>query len=149
MKFLHPIFMLLLLGFLYKIFKTGSEALKISEKSPDADKRIALLSEHKKTAKLVTGLIFLGFIGGIFGLVYFLGVKEIFLRTYGHGFIGAGILGLMLSNIFVGKSVNKPARPKARENLLGFHKGLMYFTLIASFLSLLTGIAVLYLGPST
>lgn len=148
MKFLHPLFMILLLGFLFKIYKTGIEALKVSAKSPDADKRQELLDEHKKTAKLVTGLMFPGFIGGIIGMIYFLGVKEIFLKSYGHGFIGAGILGLMLSNLFVGPAVNRPARPKQRENLLSFHKGLMYLVVIASFFSLATGLMILFSGTS-
>lgn len=148
MKFLHPLFMIILLSFLYKIYKTGNAALGINVKSPEAEKRDELLREHQSTAKLVTGLMVPGFIGGVIGVIYFLGVKEIFVKTYGHGFIGAGILGLMLSNIFVGKSIKNPVKAKAKENLLSFHRGLMYFTLIASIFSLATGIAVLAAGPS-
>lgn len=147
MKFLHPVFMLFLLSFLYKIFKTGNEALQINVKSPEADRRAEILADHQKTAKLVSALMIPGFIGGIIGVVYFLEVKVILMKTYGHAFIGAGVLGLMLSNIFVGMSIKKPAKPSARENLLSFHRGLMYLTLIASACSLITGAIVLFKGP--
>lgn len=149
MKFIHPIFMLILLGFLYKIYKTGTEALKINEKSPEFEKKKELLHDHSRTAKIVTALMIPGFIGGIIGVVYFLGVPEVFLKTYGHGFLGAAILGLMLSNIFVGKSVKRPKRPKQRENLLSFHRGLMYFILLASVGAILTGVVVLMKGVSS
>ncbi|MDN5279360.1 MAG: hypothetical protein PWR01_3325 [Clostridiales bacterium] len=148
MKFLHPVFMLILLSFLYKIYKTGTAALQVNEKSPEADLRAQYLEEHKKWAKIVTILMVGGFIFGVIGMVYFFKVNEIFLKSYGHGFIGAGILGLMLSNMFVGSSVKKPARPKQRENLLSFHKGLMYFVIIGSIFSVLTGAAILISGPS-
>jgi hypothetical protein len=54
----------------------------------------------------------------------------------------------MMSNLFVGSSIKKPPKPKARQNLLSFHRGLMYFTLIASFFSVVTGAVILYKGPS-
>ena len=149
MKFLHPIFMIILLGFLYKIFNSGKTALSINEKSPEADKREELIKEHGTTAKLITALMFVGFIGGVFGMIYFIGVREIFIKSYGHGFIGAGILGLMLSNLFVGKSIKKPPRPSQQANLLSFHKGISYFIVIGSVFSLVTGIIILVSGPST
>jgi hypothetical protein len=148
MKYLHPAFMLLLLAFLYKIYKTGSNSLNINEKSPEAEKKQELQKEHKQTAWIVTLLMIPGFIGGIIGMVYFIGIQEIFIHSYGHGFIGAGVLGLMMSNLFVGSSIKKPPKPKARQNLLSFHRGLMYFTLIASFFSVVTGAVILYKGPS-
>lgn len=148
MKFLHPLFMLLLLTFLYKIYKTGNEILGINPKSPEAEKRDAIIDEHRKTAQLITTLMIPGFIGGIIGVVYYLGVKEIFVKTYGHGFIGAGVIGLMISNMFVGKSIKNPVKAKAKENLLSFHRGLMYFTLLASAFSIITGSIILISGPS-
>ncbi|MEW6710584.1 MAG: DUF4079 family protein [Candidatus Riflebacteria bacterium] len=148
MKFLHPAFMLLLIGFLYKIYKTGKQVDGINVKSPEADRRADILADHAKTAQLVTALMIPGFIGGIIGVVYFLGIKEVFIRTYGHGFIGAGVLGLMLSNLFVGRSIKRPAKASARENLLSFHRGLMYFVLAASAGSIATGFYILFAGPS-
>jgi hypothetical protein len=148
MKYLHPFFMLLLLSFLYKIYKTGSESLTINEKSPEADRRDELLDDHKKTAHIVTGLMIPGFIGGVIGMIYFLGNSEIFVKSYGHGFLGAGVLGLMLSNIFVGRAIKKPKKDKARQNLLSFHRGLMYFTLLTSFFSIITGAYILIKGPA-
>lgn len=148
MKFLHPVFMLLLLSFLYKIYKTGNEILGINPKSPEAERREEIVADHHKTARLVSALMIPGFIGGIIGVIYFLGISEIFVKTYGHGFIGAGVLGLMISNIFVGKAIKNPKKQIAKDNILSFHRGLMYFTLLASAGAIITGIKILVSGPS-
>lgn len=147
MKFLHPAFMIALLVALVYVHQCGKKLFAINPKSPEMEQKPELSIKHKNFSFIVTGLMFLGFFGGVFGLVKFLGVQEVFLKTYGHGFAGAIVLGLMLANIFVGGSVKTLHKEKARENLLRFHNGLFYFTLIATTYSLISGLVVLFKGP--
>jgi uncharacterized membrane protein len=148
MKFIHPVFMVVLLASLYYIHRYGKEALTINTKGPEASQKSLLLAQHQKYSHIVTGLMFLGLIGGIVGLVKFMGVQEIFLKTRGHGFAGAIVIGLMMANIFVGRSVKVLIKEKARENLLRFHYGLFYFTVAASTYSLVSGLIILINGPT-
>ena len=115
MQYLHPIFMLALLAAVIHIHRLGKQALAINPKSPEADQHDLILQQHLKLSKLITGLIFVGLLGGIFSLVQFLQVQEIFRRTYGHGFAGAIFLGIMLANMFVGKSIKTRKRQRPRQ----------------------------------
>jgi len=148
MQYLHPIFMLALLAAVIHIHRLGKQALAINPKSPEADQHDLILQQHLKLSKLITGLIFVGLIGGIFSLVQFLGVKEIFQRTYGHGFAGAILLGILLANMFVGKSIKNPKKAKAQANIRRFHFYLFYFSLIVALYSVFSGMKVLIQGPA-
>ncbi len=147
MKFIHPVFMLFVLSYLFKIHSFGKQALAVNPKAPDADQREIFLAEHKKVSKIATILFSAGLIGGIFGVVQFLQINTIFMKTYGHGFAGAILLGLMLANIFVGNSIKTLVKEKARANLRRFHFSLFYFTLVCSVYSLVSGLVVLFKGP--
>lgn len=147
MKFMHPLFMVVLLSALFYVHRYGKQILAINPKSPEAEQKPQLITQHRKMSYIITGLMFLGFLGGVVGLVQFMGIQEVFLKTYGHGFAGAIILGLMLANIFVGRSVKVVLKDKARENLLRFHNGLFYFTLTAGVYSFVSGLVVLFKGP--
>ena len=147
MKFIHPVFMLFVLSYLFKIHHLGKQALAVNPKSPDADQRGVFLAEHKKVSKIAAILFAIGLIGGIFGVVQFLQVNTIFMKTYGHGFVGAILLGLMLANIFVGNSIKTLVKEKSRDNLRRFHFSLFYFTLVCSAYSLVSGLVVLFKGP--
>lgn len=149
MQYLHPLFMLVLLAAVIYIHRLGKQALAVNLKSPEADHYDALMLQHKKLGTLITLLVFVGLLGGVFSLVQFMQVKEVFLRTYGHGFAGAILLGLMLANIFVGKSVKKPKKQTAQDNLRRFHFSLFYFSLIAALYSVISGIMVLVKGPAS
>ncbi|NCB38534.1 MAG: DUF4079 family protein [Erysipelotrichia bacterium] len=147
MKFIHPLFMLFLLATLFKIHHFGKQTLMINPKSPEASQRDTLRQQHRKFGMIVTGLMFLGLLGGIIGVVQFMKIDAIFLKTYGHGFAGAIVLGLMLANIFVGNSIKTLVKDKSRANLLKFHFSLFYTTLICSAYSLISGLVVLFKGP--
>jgi hypothetical protein len=147
MKFIHPVFMLFVLTYLFKIHKFGKQALAINPKAPDADQREVFLAEHKKISKLAAGLFLIGLIGGILSVVYFLEINAVFMKTYGHGFVGAILLGLMFANIFVGNSIKTLVKEKARDNLRRFHFTLFYATLVCSVYSLISGLVVLFKGP--
>lgn len=147
MKFVHPVFMLFVLTYLFKIFTLGKQALAVNPKSPEADQRQSFLVEHRKASITAAVLFFIGLIGGIFGLVQFLQVNAIFMKTYGHGFAGAILLGLMLANIFVGTSIKTLVKEKSRDNLRNFHFSLFYVTLICTAYSLVSGLVVLFKGP--
>ena len=147
MKFIHPVFMLFVLSYLFKIHKVGLQALAVNPKSPEADQRDQFLAEHRKFSRTAVILFSLGLIGGIIGVVQFLQVNAIFLKTYGHGFAGAILLGLMIANIFVGGSIKTLNKDKSRGNLRRFHFGLFYTTLVCSVYSLISGLVVLIKGP--
>ncbi len=147
MKFIHPVFMLFVLSYLFKIHKVGQQALAVNPKSPEADQREQFLAEHRKFSRIAVVLFALGLIGGIVGVVQFLQINAVFLKTYGHGFAGAILLGLMIANIFVGGSIKTLNKEKSRENLRRFHFGLFYTTLACSAYSLISGLAVLFKGP--
>ena len=147
MKFIHPVFMLFVLSYLFKIHKVGLQALAVNPKSPEADQRDQFLAEHRKFSRIAVILFSLGLIGGIIGVVQFLQVNAIFLKTYGHGFAGAILLGLMIANIFVGGSIKTLNKDKSRGNLRRFHFGLFYTTLVCSVYSLISGLVVLIKGP--
>jgi len=147
MIYLHPIFMFVLLCSLYFLHSFGKKALAINPKSPEADQKVALLANHQKMSIVVTVLMGLGLIGGVFVVVKIMGINEVFLKTYGHGFAGAILLGLMIANIFVGRSMHLLVREKARAGLLRFHYGLFYLTLLTSCYSLLSGLRILISGP--
>ncbi|HAE38259.1 MAG TPA: hypothetical protein DCG57_06420 [Candidatus Riflebacteria bacterium] len=148
MQYLHPLFMLVLFAAVIHIHRLGKKALAVNLKSPEADQHALLMQQHQKLGTLVTALVFVGLLGGIIGLVKFLQVKEIFLRTYGHGFAGAIFLGLLIANIFVGKSVKRPIKQKAQENLRRFHFYLFYFSLVVALYSVISGMMVLIKGPA-
>ncbi len=147
MKFIHPVFMLFVLSYLFQIHKFGKQALAVNPKAPDADQRDVFLAEHKKLSKIAAVLFSAGLIGGVVGAMQFLQVKTVFMQTYGHGFAGAILLGLMFANIFVGNSIKTLVKEKSRENLRRFHFTLFYATLICSVWSLISGVAVLVKGP--
>ncbi|HNX74972.1 MAG TPA: DUF4079 family protein [Candidatus Rifleibacterium sp.] len=147
MKFIHPVFMLFVLTFLFRIHKIGKQALAVNPKSPEADQKETFLGEHAKLSKIAALLFAAGLIGGIVGVVQFMQVNAVFLKTYGHGFAGAILLGLMIANIFVGNSIKTLNKEKSRENLRRFHFNLFYMTLACSLYSLISGLAVLIKGP--
>lgn len=147
MKFIHPVFMLFVLTYLFKIYNYGKQALAVNPKSPDANQRESLLAQHKKTGITFAILVFAGLLGGIFGLVKFMNINAIFMKTWGHGFAGAILLGLMLANIFVGNSIKTLVKEKSRANLLNFHFTLFYATLCCTAYSLISGLVVLFKGP--
>ncbi len=147
MKFIHPVFMLFVLTYLFRIHKIGKLALAVNPKSPDADQRELFLAEHGKISKIAAGLFAAGLVGGILSVVYFLEINAVFMKTYGHGFVGAILLGLMLANIFVGNSIKTLVKEKSRDNLRRFHFTLFYATLICSAYSLVSGLVVLFKGP--
>lgn len=147
MIYLHPIFMTVLLCSLYYLHSFGKKALSINPKSPEADQKNILISQHQKMGIAVTVLMALGLIFGIFVVFKIMGINEVFLKTYGHGFAGAILLGLMIANIFVGRSIRMLVREKARAGLLRFHFGLFYLTLVTSLYSLISGLRILISGP--
>lgn len=147
MKFIHPIFMLFVLSYLFKIHNFGKQALAVNPKAPDADQRNVFLAEHKKLAQIAAVLFSVGLVGGVIGVMQFLQVKTVFMQTYGHGFAGAILLGLMFANIFVGNSIKTLNKEKSRDNLRRFHFTLFYATLCCSAWSLISGLVVLVKGP--
>ncbi len=147
MLYLHPVFMVVVLILLFKLHAIGKQAMKINPKSPEAEQKEILQQQHRKLSIILTAMMFAGLCGGVFAVFQFMGIREIFLKTYGHGFAGAIVLGLMLANIFVGKSVKVLAKDKARNNLLKFHNGLFYFAIATSAYSLISGIVILVKGP--
>ncbi|MDD3147145.1 MAG: DUF4079 family protein [Candidatus Riflebacteria bacterium] len=147
MKFFHPVFMLFVLSYLFRIHKVGKQALAVNPKSPDADQREVFLAQHKKLSLIAVALFSVGLIGGVIGAMQFLQVKTVFMQTYGHGFAGAILLGIMFGNIFVGNSIKTLVKEKSRENLRRFHFTLFYATLCCSVWSLISGIWVLVKGP--
>ena len=149
MQYIHPLFMLVLLAAVIHIHRLGKQALAINIKSPEADQHELLMLQHKKLSTLITALVFVGLLGGIFGLVKFLQVQEIFVRTYGHGFAGAILLGLLIANIFVGQAIKRPSKQKAKDNIRSFHFYLFYFSLIVALYSVVSGMAVLIKGPAS
>lgn len=149
MQYLHPFFMLVLLAAVIYIHRLGKQALTVNLKSPEADHYAELIQQHKKLSTLITLLVFVGLLGGIFSLVQFMQVKEVFMRTYGHGFAGAILLGLLLANIFVGKSIKTLKKQKAQENLRRFHFYLFYFGLVVALCSIISGAIVLIKGPAS
>ena len=148
MQYIHPVFMLALLIAVFHLHRLGKQALAINPKSPEADQHSQLLQQHARLSKIISGLFFVGIVGGIFSLVQFLQVREVFQRTYGHGFAGAIVLGLLLGNIFVGSSIKNPKKAKAQANLRRFHFYLFYFTLLVVIYVVISGAMVLYKGPA-
>ncbi len=147
MQYLHPIFMLGLLAAVIHIHRLGKQTLAINPKSPEAEQHDLLLQQHSRLSKLITALIFVGLLGGIFSVVQFLQIKEIFQRTYGHGYAGAVLLGILLANRFVGKSIKNPKKAKAQNNIRRFHFYLFYFSMIVALYSVISGMMVLIKGP--
>jgi len=148
MKFFHPIFMVVLLGMLFKVRALGRMALAINSKSPEADQKDVLIAKHARFGIIATVLFVLGFVGGIFSSVKFLQVSQSFMQTYGHGFIGVIIISLLITEIFIGKSIKNIKAPKIRKRFFTFHLGIFTFLMIVGVLSLITGSVVLILGPS-
>lgn len=147
MIYIHPVFMIALLCSLFYLHNFGKQALAINPKSPEADKKDTLIKQHQKFSLIITAFMGAGLVAGIFVVVKIMGINEVFLKTYGHGFAGAILLGLMIANIFVGRSIKMLGKEKARANLLRFHYGLFYFALITSAYSLISGLAILIKGP--
>ncbi|MBU1106989.1 MAG: DUF4079 family protein [Candidatus Riflebacteria bacterium] len=149
MQYIHPLFMLVLLAAVIHIHRLGKQALAVNLKSPEADQQEFLLQQHKKLSTLITALVFVGLLGGVMVLVKFLQVQEIFLRSYGHGFAGAILLGLLIANIYVGQAIKKPRKQKAQDNVKSFHFYLFYFSLAVALYSVISGIVVLVKGPAS
>ncbi len=147
MIYIHPVFMIALLCSLFYLHGFGKQALAINPRSPEADKKSFLIGQHQKLSLVITVLMATGLVAGIFVVVKIMGINEVFLKTYGHGFAGAILLGLMIANIFVGRSIKMLVKEKARGNLLRFHYSLFYFTLLTSAYSLISGLAILIKGP--
>ena len=148
MKYFHPAFMLVLFALFFKVRSIALEALAVNPKSPDADQRDALIAKHGKFGITLIILFVGGFIGGIVGSVKFLHVSQPFMQSYGHAFIGIMILALLVTQIFLGKSIKNIKVPKIKKRFFSFHKGIFTFVIIMGILSLVTGAIVLISGPS-
>ena len=140
--------MLVLLGLLFKVRALGLMGLSINSKSPEADQKDVLISKHGRFGVTMTILFVLGFAGGIFSSVNFVHVTHAFMQTYGHGFIGIIIISLLITQIFIGKSIKNIKVPKIKKRFFSFHKGIFTFLMIVAVLSLVTGAVVLISGPS-
>jgi hypothetical protein len=140
--------MILIAVFLFKNRNIGLEILAINMKSPDAEKRPELVAKHKKLGIALTVATFLGLIGGIVGVIYFLNVPQPFVRTYGHGFIGTLILSFLIVNIFIGGLIKKAKREKGIKRLKSFHFAIFYVVAVFIALSAITGAIVLISGPA-
>ncbi len=149
MKFFHPVFMLVIIGYFFMLRKKAVEALEINPKSPEAGKIKELAAEHKKMGQILTGFILMGLIGGIASVKMFFPGVEPFIRTYGHGFIGLIILSFTITNLFIGKALSKAIKEKNKKGLFNFHTGIFYLVMILSAFSALTGTYILMYGPSS
>lgn len=139
--------MVILLGMLFKVKALAQMGLAINSKSPEADQKDVLIAKHARFGIIITVLFVLGFVGGIFSSMKILQVQA-FMRTYGHGFIGVMIISLLVTEIFLGKSIKNIKVPKIKKRFFSFHKGIFTFLMIVAVLSLITGAVVLISGPS-
>lgn len=148
MKYIHPVFMLFLLGALWYVKSLGCKALAINPKSPEASSYDGLVEKHGKWSVILVVLVFIGMLGGILSMVYFLDTTEVFLKSYGHGIVGAFVFVLLVTNIFVGRAHKKQIQEKMRKRLMRFHKGVYYCTAFAVMITIATGLVVLFKGPA-
>lgn len=148
MIYLHPVFMLILIGAIFYTHKLGKDILKINPKSPEGETIDELIKQHGKIARIITSLIFAGMLGGIFAIVNFMGVGTVFMKSYGHGVAGVIVFMLLFANIFVGRARKHQTVEKLKTGLLRFHKGLYYCAMLVACFSLITGLVILFKGPS-
>lgn len=148
MIYMHPVFMLILIGAIYYTHRLGKNILTINPKSPEGETIDELIKQHGKIARIITALIFVGMLGGLFAIVNFMGVEAVFIKSYGHGVAGVMVFMLLFANIFVGGARKRQTKEKLRAGLLRFHKGLYYCAMIVACFSLITGLVILFKGPA-
>ncbi len=146
MKFLHPLFMAGVLYFVYVQRNLGLSIFRLREKDPAFDQRPAMLATHRSYGIFLVFLCLLGFVGGILSTAYLLGWAP-FLQTFGHGFVGALGLSVLVMMLVLGMNAKYVVKPKIRERFMSFHTNMIYIFGLFCLFSVLTGILSLVWGP--
>lgn len=150
MKFLHPIFMI---GFVFWLFRQRSLGMSLLKRqgrhAGDESEVGTMIARHRTWGWMLAGYCFAGLIAGavLTGMVY----PEItipFGQTYGHGYIGTLGLGCLVMSLLLGLTIKRIVKPKIRDRFVTFHANFVYLIAAFAVLSLLTGAGILLLGPS-
>lgn len=151
MIYVHPLFMVVVLGLAVQQAMLGRRIEALIPRSPEFSQRDTLLHQHRARSWLLLGLMALGAIGGIVVTVKFLPGDsdsiEILNRTYGHGYLGLLILSVLVAMAVVGSRIKTIVRDRIRERFLTFHRNMAWVAAGLAVFSVITGIAVLVWVP--
>jgi hypothetical protein len=154
MTYVHPVFMIVLLCVIWFQVRLGKRILATHERSPEFALRGARLQQHRQLAFGLLVLVIAGALGGLGATLKFLPPPapgesgEIFNRTYGHGYFGLLILGILVTTTAVGLNIKSILKDKIRKRFMLFHENMVWILLAFVVCSILTGVAVIWKGPA-